>query len=267
MKTSIKPMMVLSAMLLFPLAARANDIAPSQEFYTAHPTPSPVVLDGNLGEWDFSNAIVDPVFSTPKGSGAGGTYGTFETLGGDWTGAEDFSSQVMLSWDGDNVYLGVLVIDEYHENAANSGWNGDSLQLMVANGDRNAQIGLYNYALGGVENSLGGTVIMTEAGPGGTEAVVSRVGIATSYEIKLPLGALGLSSMEVGTQIGIGMAINDGDELTPGQKGWGGWGPHALVFGKSPQETGLVTLGVPEPSTIGLSLLALGSLMLRGRRR
>jgi hypothetical protein len=39
------------------------------------------------------------------------------------------------------------------------------------------------------------------------------------------------------------MAINDGDLLTPGQKGWGGLGAHAIVFGKTPQETALITLG------------------------
>ncbi|MDB4438058.1 hypothetical protein N9195_00555, partial [bacterium] len=41
-----------------------------------------------------------------------------------------------------------------------------------------------------------------------------------------------------------GMAINDGDQATPGQKGWGGLGAHALVFGKSPEQTALVTLGI-----------------------
>jgi len=39
------------------------------------------------------------------------------------------------------------------------------------------------------------------------------------------------------------MAINDGDQLTPGQKGWGGLGAHAIVFGKSPGQTALITLG------------------------
>ena len=67
-------------------------------------------------------------------------------------------------------------------------------------------------------------------------------------------------------QFGIGMAINDGDELTPGQKGWGGLGPHAVVFGKTPSETALVTL-VPEPSSLGLSLMAMMGVMLLRRNR
>ncbi len=55
---------------------------------------------------------------------------------------------------------------------------------------------------------------------------------------------MALESLELGTMFGLGMAINDGDETTPGQKGWGGLGAHALVFGKSPEQTALVTLGI-----------------------
>jgi len=41
------------------------------------------------------------------------------------------------------------------------------------------------------------------------------------------------------------MAINDGDAGAGqnGQKGWGGLGAHSIVFGKTPQETALITLG------------------------
>jgi hypothetical protein len=58
-----------------------------------------------------------------------------------------------------------------------------------------------------------------------------------------------LDTLESGVQFGLGMAINDGDEDTPGQKGWGGLGAHAIVFGKSPEQTALVTLdGYAPPS-------------------
>ncbi len=57
-----------------------------------------------------------------------------------------------------------LVTDEYHENSANSAWNGDSVQLMIANDKQDTQIALYNYALGGVEDDLGGQVMLEEAG-------------------------------------------------------------------------------------------------------
>ena len=52
----------------------------------------------------------------------------------------------------------------------------------------------------------------------------------TIYEIKLPKASLGLATLEGGVRFGLGMAINDGDELTPGQKGWGGLGAHSIVL-------------------------------------
>ncbi|MFM8358790.1 MAG: hypothetical protein ACKOET_09545, partial [Verrucomicrobiota bacterium] len=121
--------------------------------------------------------------------------------------------------------------------------------------DRQSQVALYNYALGGVEGSIGDVIVMHEAGPGGqgdcdcaTSAVVTRDAAAkkTYYEIKLPAKALGLTPpLTTGTKFGLGMAINDGDSGPGqnGQKGWGGLGAHAIVFGKTPQQTAGVTLG------------------------
>ena len=225
-----------------------NDIEPGKEYYTVTRRPSPIILDGNLSEWTGVPVLADPKFATPKGSGSAGTYVLFEEYqGGTWTGPDDQTSAVQVTYDVDNVYFGFVVTDDYHENAANSAWNGDSVQLMIASADRTARVALYNYALGGIETALGTeTIVMHEEGPGGTTAVVSRdtLNNKTIYEIKLPVASLGLTApLTLGTQFGLGMAINDGDELTPGQKGWGGLGAHALVFGKSPSETALITLG------------------------
>jgi hypothetical protein len=232
--------------------AMSNDIEPGKEYYTANPAPNAIVLDGSLAEWTGIPVLADPRFSVPKGSKRAGTPVLFELYddGGPgtavWTGPDDHTSAVQIVWDADNVYFGFVVTDEYHENAAASAWNGDSVQLMIASGPQTNQVALYNYALGGIEGALGDVIIMHEAGPGGTEAVVTRNGTTkrTTYEIKLPKESLALASLELGTQFGLGMAINDGDEEAPGQQGWGGLGAHALVFGKSPTETALVTLGI-----------------------
>ena len=241
--------LLLMALSLVPLNARANDIEYGKEYYTALRTTSGIVVDGNLSEWTGVPVLADPKFAVPKGSGAGGNFMLFEPYaGGTWTGPEDQSSAVQVIYDADNVYFGFVVTDDYHENSANSFWNGDSIQLMIANSNRTAQVALYNYALGGVEGTLGSTIVDHEAGPGGTTAVVTRDGInkKTTYEIMLPASSLGLTApLTVGTQFGLGMAINDGDLLQPGQRGWGGWGAHAVVYGKTPRETGLVTLGPP----------------------
>lgn len=230
--------------------AQANDIEPGKEFYTAIKAANPIVLDGDLSEWTGAAVLADPRFSVPKGSGDDGELVFFEIFDGggpgdaDWTGPDDQTSAVQVVYDDDNVYFGFTVTDEYHENAANSAWNGDSVQLMIANETRDAQVALYNYALSGTESELGEIIVNHEAGPGGTEAVVVRNTETkrTTYEIQLPKEALALETLGGGVQFGLGMSINDGDEAAPGQQGWGGLGAHAIVFGKSPSETALVTL-------------------------
>jgi hypothetical protein len=234
--------------------ATSNDIEPGKEYYTANPTPGEITLDGELTDWSGVPVLSDPRFSIPKGSKRDGELVLFEKYnGGDWTGPDDQTSAVQIAYDADNVYFGFVVTDEYHENAANSAWNGDSIQLMIANNNQDQQIALYNYALGGTEEELGDIIVNHEAGPAAgadaenvTEAIVKRNTETkrTIYEIKLPKETLGLDSLELGTQFGLGMAINDGDKDTPGQKGWGGLGAHSIVFGKTPSETALVTLGI-----------------------
>ena len=265
-------LLTIAAMLLMQLGAQANDIDPASEFYTANPAANPIVLDGDLSEWSGNNVVDSPQFSIPKGSASdpavAGEFVVFETNGGDWTGPEDHSSSLQVVYDDANVYVGLVVTDEYHENAANSAWNGDTVQMMVANAPRDTQVALYNYALGGIEGALGEIIIDHEAGPGGTSAVVSRDADSktTTYEIQMPKEALDLAELTGGVQFGLGMSINDGDELTPGQTGWGGLGAHAIVFGKSPAETALVTLAVPEPSGLALTMSAIGAMLLRRRR-
>ena len=241
------------AALGFQCSVSANDIEPGKEFYTAIKAPAPIVLDGDLSEWRGAALLADPRFSIPKGSGDAGTLVFFEEYnGGTWTGPDDQTSAVQVMYDDDDVYFGFTVTDEYHENSANSAWNGDSVQLMVANAARDQQIALYNYALGGVEETLGDVIVMHEAGPATsadvppTEAVIKRNTVTkrTVYEIKLPKESLGLEALKGGVRFGLGMAINDGDKDTPGQKGWGGLGAHSIVFGKSPKETALVTLAI-----------------------
>jgi len=244
------PKYIYSVIALSALSLHANDIEPSKEYYNATFIPNSIVIDGSLDEWTGVPVLSDPKFAIPKSSGTNGTYVLFEPYnGGTWSGPDDQTSAVQVVWDADNLYLGVTVTDDYHENSANSPWNGDSIQLMIADSKRAKQIALYNYALGGVEEALGDIIVQTEAGPGGTSAMITRNTDTkkTVYEIQMPASALGMTKLTAGTQIGLGMAINDGDKDTPGQCGWGGLGCHALVFGKSPSETALLTLSTNVP--------------------
>ena len=252
-----------------------NDIEPGKEFYTVIYAPNPVVLDGNLTEWSGVPVLADPKFAVPKFSGTNENpnYVLFEEYaGGTWSGPDDQTSAVQIVYDTENVYFGFVVTDDYHENISGNAWNGDSIQLMIADATRTQQIALYNYALGGYEDNQGTLVpdpnlpeqvmIHHEAGPACTaegtcltEAVIRRdhANRKTIYEIKLPKAALDLASLKGGPQFGLGMAINDGDGALvdgvqygqagqQGQKGWGGLGAHSIVFLKTPSETALVTL-------------------------
>ena len=236
----------------------ANDIEPGKEFYDATRAVTPIVIDGKLDDWAGVPVLSDPKFALPKSSGTNGTYVLFEEYsGGTWTGPDDQTSAVQVVYDDNNVYFGFVVTDDTHQNSAtgvDTAWNGDSVQLMIASADREVQIALYNYALGGRDGALGEVYVHHEAGPGGTEAIVLRDATArkTIYEIKLPAESLELTPpLAAGTQFGLGMAINDGDTQAgqDGQKGWGGLGAHSIVFGKTPQETALVTLTTNRPGT------------------
>jgi hypothetical protein len=276
MKKGIIPLLSALALALSPLVM-ANDIEPGKEEYRASPAANAIAVDGNLSEWTGVPVLSDPKFYSPKSSQGGAPYklrepgdpGTLvlfeEWNGGTWTGPDDHTSAVQIVWDAENIYLGIVVTDDFHENAANSPWNGDSAQMLFSDGARSntGEYYLYNYALGGTEDALGETIVEHERGPGGTEGVVTRNTTTkkTTYEIKIPAAALGLTGFTAGQQVGVGMAINDGDEATPGQKGWGGWGAHALVHSKHPSEAGLLTLQSPEPT---VEILGVGTEALLG---
>jgi hypothetical protein len=249
---------LLGMACLIPLGIQANDMDPATEYYTALKTPVPIVLDGNLSEWGGANVIDNPRFSMfPKGIGFENATPdeivTHDEYGsGTWDGPDDQGSVTRMLYDDENFYLGVIVTDDYHEHSAGGGggaWNGDSIQLIITDEDRASQIALVNVALLGVEeDEPAGEDFFTvhnEVAPEGTEVFIVRDTAAktTTYEIRFPIEVVGVDALVEGVKFGIGFAINDGDADSPGQSGWGGWGPHGLVGGKSPSEAGLVTLG------------------------
>lgn len=281
----------LAMALLMAIAAYAqdNDIGgtaadpdDNQRMQEVFKTDIEFVIDGDLSEWEFPNASVDPLIGIPKtgrDDRAEGDppseYVIHEVLGGNWSGPEDQSSSIQFLWKDDSdldtagLYMGIVVTDDYHENAAVSGWNGDSVQMMTTFYDSDVEehdagdFALYNFALGGTDDTLDPDPEFQDLvknvertfsfAPGDVEEIVD-VAIArdieaqqTTYEIFLGVDAMGTLDWEEGVQFGVGMAINDGDLDTPGQTGWVGLGAHAIVFGKSPSEVALLTLGGDAP--------------------
>src|SRR5438876_1191427 len=158
--------------------AKGNDIEPTKEYYTALRTTNTIVIDGNLSEWTGVPVLADPKFAVPKYSAtnANPNYVLFEEYaGGTWSGPDDQTSAVQIVYDADNVYFGFVVTDDYHENISGNAWNGDSIQLMIADATRTTQVALYNYALGGYEDNLGILVLTNSSG-------VSYGGVITNHE-------------------------------------------------------------------------------------
>lgn len=209
-----------------------------------------ISVDGDDSDWAGIEPLTGVEFKTTADE-----WVVFEEYdGGVWNGPDDHSTSVAFAWEPDALYIYISVVDDEFQNS-NSWYNGDAVQLVFADADRTAHTHLYNYAL----NEAGEILIGNEMAEGdglvdGDVAIVRNDDTKiTLYEAVFAPELLGVSAFEAGTQIGIGVCVNDGDLDTPGQKGWGGWGPHAAVFGKNGDKTGLVTLSAAEPTSVDAS--------------
>jgi hypothetical protein len=211
-----------------------------------------ITVDGDPSDWAGIETLTDVEFRTTADE-----WVVFEEYdGGVWNGPDDHSTSVAFAWDAEAIYVYIMVVDDEHEHQSASFWDGDAVQLVFADAARTAHTHLYNYALSHAQDAiiLGNEMI---SGDGMTEADVAIVrddsAGTTFYEARFVPEILDLASLEAGMSIGIGVCVNDGDLDTPGQKGWGGWGPHAAVFGKNGDKTGLVTLSALTPAAVEFS--------------
>jgi len=94
-----------------------------------------------------------------------------------------------------------------------------------------------------------------------TQATITRHATLpiTTYEIAIPAESLqsvtGSTRLQAGHQLGVGVAVNDGDWGLSGedigeagQQGWSGWCPYTVVYGKNAEQAGMVTLGSSAPT-------------------
>ena len=93
-----------------------------------------------------------------------------EYAGGVWNGIDDHSAAFAITWDANNVYIGINVIDDLHQLNGQSGWNGDSVQVVFADADRTTVTHLYNYAIAQENDN---TVTHHQSGPSETEAAIT----------------------------------------------------------------------------------------------
>ena len=200
-----------------------------------------IIIDGDSNDWENVDLITDSEFKTAEDE-----WVTFEEYnGGVWNGPEDHTTSVAFAWDSEYLYLYTYVLDDEHEHVSDVFWDGDAAQIVFADEDRLAVTQLYNYALADNQKDIIlGNEQVTAGGLLEEDVAIVRdddKGV-TIYEARFSAEILGLAEFEAGMGIGVGVCINDGDFDTPGQKGWSGWGPHAAVFGKNGDKTGLVIL-------------------------
>ena len=77
-----------------------------------------------------------------------------------------------------------------------------------------------------LQKTAAAPVLFPPLAAGGPPAPIATTAASSSADgasaPPLPKASLGLADLTTGTRFGLGMAINDGDQLTPGQRGWGG---------------------------------------------
>ena len=132
-----------------------------------------IALDGDLADWDCLHYKAQTLF-TPEGSCDPEVPGSCDAVefenyaGGIWNGVDDNAMAFSFAWETgqrDNLYLGIKVVDESHQNSG-SGWRGDSVQVVFTNQEQNTVEYLYNYGL----SEAGDMTTHHERGPGGTQA-------------------------------------------------------------------------------------------------
>lgn len=217
-----------------------------------------VKIDGDLSEWgevmDAVTGTDGTAFCGVQFEANGGAVTAFEEYnGGKWSDANDHETCFMITWDADAVYLALSVTDDEHEHAAAAAWNGDGAQLAVEpTGKREAGLPLFLYNIG--LDDAGENVILqnenTNGSPGlaAEDAAIVRDDGAkkTYYEFRFSAAELQIEGgkFSAGSELGLGICVNDGDtgEGQNGQRGWDGWYPHAVVYGKNSEKTGLIVL-------------------------
>jgi hypothetical protein len=223
-----------------------------------------ITLDAMLDDWNGIPILAQTPF---RRGGTVGADANGATGGGDWcefdeynggihNGVNDQSMAFALAFTTNFLYMGVKTFDDTHQNPG-SGWNGDTLQIAFTNAARDAPSGdmvLYNYGL----SDDGGSTLHHERHPcpdadDCTDAAMARFNdmSLTIYEIQIPARGLGLDNLFTGMQAGFGMCLNDGDteDGQGGQKGWTGWGPYSIVYGKNSPAAGLMTLVGDPPAS------------------
>jgi predicted RecA/RadA family phage recombinase len=206
-----------------------------------HRVVQPPKIDGRLDDWQRSCPV--PLLAENQLLAFDKSY--------QWT-PERLSGVAYFSWDAKNLYVGIEVlggsgIAQTDEKTL----EGDSIVLAIhpANRKPGADDKAFQYWISKAPPGGGSgkcTLYRPASHCGGLasghlardssvyEIAISTEGKLTTYEIRIPLGDLGLSAASLGTKIGLSLQLNDGRRA---QMSWGG----GLYPAWSPRHMGVLT--------------------------
>ena len=248
-------------LLISAFTADAQWRSKTHDIYNALQRPAEITIDGELDDPEGWEGVFDSVtgtngdpFCEVEFAGDDGKIYVFREWDGEetWNNRDDHRTCFGIVWDEENIYLGISVTDDEHQNSGGA-WNGDGAQLgIVPSGLREGgeQLYLYNAAL---NNGANGLILHDEAIFGGQKLTEGdNVAIVrnenekeTYYEFRFSAKDwnVGGGKFKAGYEFGLAICINDGDKDTPGQRGWSGWYTDCIVNGpKQAENTGLVIL-------------------------
>jgi outer membrane protein assembly factor BamB len=195
-----------TAQILVPVGDSASKPATGPN--TIASPAKPVRVDGFLGEWSAAETVsldgpegILPADRVKQGAAEGSVT---------WTGYDDFGAKVYLSCDSNFLYVAVRATDDRHFNAKADDqiWDGDALQLgFVIGKDVHSNFGLALTQSGVVFHQFAGTNALADVAS--RSVVRNEASHTTSYELSLPLSALGV---QLGDEIGFNIAVLDDDD-------------------------------------------------------
>ena len=212
----------------------------------AHRAQKPIVIDGDLQDWDHSDPI--PLLAENQVS----TSGSYR-----WT-PENISGEAWLRWDAAALYFSAWVRDDKQvvSNTGDACLDGDSLILALhpANRADGTDSRAFAWYLSGAKPN-GGSGLYTLYRPakysGGLssgqlakdssvyEIAIKRTGNFTCYEVRIPWSETGGVVPALGVKLGLSLQLNDRDDGTGmANLNWGG----GLKPAWSPSGFGILTL-------------------------
>jgi acetyl esterase/lipase len=173
----------------------------------------PIQIDGKLSKWsDQTRFEVKDVQIS------------------DWQGDQDISATGFLSWDTDNLYLALEVIDDKHVQSLSGDaiWSGDSIQIGIGIANSDGTVPSEYHELGVARGDTGALLKWRWQAPSGfnlgdavdLQFAIDRVDSKTNYEIAIPWHELShdIAQVKQGMKLKFSLLINDNDG--EGRRGW-----------------------------------------------